>query len=123
VEMLKRRGVDASMALPPDFDSRFQKGEYDGAIYGHGGSVNEPYATLRLYQGRQETFRDRRHAERHGRRMNAGQPCWEDRTLASSPFRDLAMTRDFLDSLSEKLQAPYLSVPTRDDDSTKIEAY
>ena len=39
------------MALPPDFDSRFQKGEYDGAIYGHGGSVNEPYATLRLYQG------------------------------------------------------------------------
>ena len=39
------------MALPPDFDVRFQKGEYDAAIYGHGGSVNEPYATLRLYQG------------------------------------------------------------------------
>jgi peptide/nickel transport system substrate-binding protein len=50
VEMFKRHGVDASMALPPDFDDRFQKGEYDGAIYGHGGSVNEPYATLRLYQ-------------------------------------------------------------------------
>jgi peptide/nickel transport system substrate-binding protein len=50
VEMLKRRGVDSSMALPPDFDSRFQKGEYDGAIYGHGGSINEPYATMRLYQ-------------------------------------------------------------------------
>src|SRR5262245_55410723 len=51
VEMLKRRGVEAAMALPPDFDSRFQKGEYEAAIYGHGGSVNEPYATLRLYQG------------------------------------------------------------------------
>jgi peptide/nickel transport system substrate-binding protein len=51
VEMLKRRGVEASMSLPPDFDSRFQKGEYDAAIYGHGGSINEPYATLRLYQG------------------------------------------------------------------------
>ena len=50
VEMLKRRGVEASMALPPDFDSRFQKGEFDGAIYGHGGSINEPYATMRLYQ-------------------------------------------------------------------------
>jgi peptide/nickel transport system substrate-binding protein len=50
VEMFKRRGVDAGMALPPDFDSRFQKGEYDGAIYGHGGSINEPYATMRLYQ-------------------------------------------------------------------------
>jgi hypothetical protein len=33
------------------------------------------------------------------------------------------MTRDFLDSPSEKLQAPYLSVPTWDDDATKIEAY
>jgi peptide/nickel transport system substrate-binding protein len=51
VEMLKRRGIETGMALPPDFDSRFQKGEYDAAIYGHGGSVNEPYATLRLYQG------------------------------------------------------------------------
>jgi len=60
--------------------------------------------------------------EKHGRLTNAGQPCWEDRILASSPFRDLAMTRDFLDSLSEKLQAPYLSVPTRHEDSTKIEA-
>src|SRR5262244_1721765 len=51
VEMLKRRGIEASMALPPDMENRFQKGEYDAAIFGHGGSVNEPYATLRLYQG------------------------------------------------------------------------
>jgi peptide/nickel transport system substrate-binding protein len=50
-EMLKRNGVEASMSLPPDFDDRFQKGQYTGAIYGHGGSVNEPYNTLRLYQG------------------------------------------------------------------------
>jgi peptide/nickel transport system substrate-binding protein len=49
-EMLKRHGVAATMALPPDFDDRFQKGQYTGAIYGHGGSVNEPYNTLRLYQ-------------------------------------------------------------------------
>jgi peptide/nickel transport system substrate-binding protein len=48
--MLKRRGVEASMALPPDFEDRLQKGQFDGAIYGHGGSVNEPYGTLRLYQ-------------------------------------------------------------------------
>ena len=50
VEMLKRRGIDSSMGLPPDFDDRFQKGQFDAAIYGHGGSVNEPYATMRLYQ-------------------------------------------------------------------------
>ena len=38
------------MSLPPDFDDRFQKGEYTGSIYGHGGSIREPYDTLRLYQ-------------------------------------------------------------------------
>jgi peptide/nickel transport system substrate-binding protein len=51
-EMLKRHGIDASMSLPPDFDDRFQKGQYTGSIYGHGGSINEPYSTMRLYQGR-----------------------------------------------------------------------
>ena len=47
---MKRAGIDASMSLPPDFDDRFQKGQYTGAIYGHGGSINEPYNTLKLYQ-------------------------------------------------------------------------
>jgi peptide/nickel transport system substrate-binding protein len=49
-EQLKRQGIDASFSLPPDFDSRLQKGQYIGALYGHGGSVNDPYYTLRLYQ-------------------------------------------------------------------------
>jgi peptide/nickel transport system substrate-binding protein len=49
-ELLRRQGVEASMSLPPDFDDRFNKGQYAGAIYGHGGSVNDPYPTLRLYQ-------------------------------------------------------------------------
>jgi peptide/nickel transport system substrate-binding protein len=50
VEMLKRNGIDATIAVPPDFDDRFQKGQFTGAIYGHGGSINEPYNTLKLYQ-------------------------------------------------------------------------
>src|SRR4029077_4282957 len=57
---------------------------------------------------RQETFRDRRHAAKTwpaDDRVSAQ----ADLTLASSPFLNLAMTRDFLDSLSEKLQAPSLS--------------
>ncbi len=49
-EQLKRQGVDASTSLPPDFDDRFGKGQYNGAIYGHGGSIRDPYETLRLYQ-------------------------------------------------------------------------
>jgi peptide/nickel transport system substrate-binding protein len=50
-EMLRRHGVEASLSMPPDFDDRFQKGQYVGSIYGHGGSITEPYSTLRLYQG------------------------------------------------------------------------
>lgn len=49
-QMLKKHGITASLALPPDFDSRFQKGDFVGSIYGHGGSIREPYDTLRLYQ-------------------------------------------------------------------------
>ncbi len=40
-QMLKRHGVTTSMALPPNFDDRFQKGDYTGSIYGHGGSIRE----------------------------------------------------------------------------------
>jgi peptide/nickel transport system substrate-binding protein len=50
-ELLKRRGVEAAFSMPPDFDDRFQKGQFTGSIYGHGGSINEPYGMLRLYQG------------------------------------------------------------------------
>ncbi len=51
-EMLKRHGVEATLLLPPDFNDRFQKGKYVGCVYGHGGSIREPYDTLRLYQGK-----------------------------------------------------------------------
>jgi peptide/nickel transport system substrate-binding protein len=50
-QQLKRHGIAANLALPPDFDSRFQRGQFVGSIYGHGGSIREPYDTLRLYQG------------------------------------------------------------------------
>ena len=49
-ELLKRAGVDATYAQPPDSDNRFFKGEYTGKLYGHGGSIKDPYLTLRLYQ-------------------------------------------------------------------------
>lgn len=51
-QMLKRHGITATLNLPPNFDERFQKGQYTGSIYGHGGSIREPYDTLRLYQGK-----------------------------------------------------------------------
>jgi len=49
-QQLKKQGVDASYAMPPDAGDRFTSGDYVACIYGHGGSVNDPYETLRLYQ-------------------------------------------------------------------------
>lgn len=49
-ELPRRQGVDTRFSLPPNFDDRFQKEQYTGAIYGHGGSVNDPYHTLRLHR-------------------------------------------------------------------------
>jgi len=50
-EQLKRHGVEASYVQPPDWTDRFSRGDFQGALYGHGGSVSgDPYFTLRLYQ-------------------------------------------------------------------------
>jgi peptide/nickel transport system substrate-binding protein len=51
VEMLKKGGVDATYVHPPDMIDRFQQGDYQGMLFGHGGSVNaDPYDTMKLYQ-------------------------------------------------------------------------
>jgi len=51
VEMLKKGGIDATYVHPPDMIERFQQGDYQGMLFGHGGSVNaDPYDTAKLYQ-------------------------------------------------------------------------
>ena len=50
VELLKRQGIAATFAIPPDFGPVFQKGEHQAAMFGHGGSIKDPFETLRLYQ-------------------------------------------------------------------------
>jgi peptide/nickel transport system substrate-binding protein len=50
-EMLKKGGIEATYVHPPDMVDRFQTGDYQGMLFGHGGSVNaDPYDTMRLYQ-------------------------------------------------------------------------
>jgi len=49
-ELLKRQGIEATFATPPDALDRFSKGDYVGYLQGHGGSIKDPYLTLRLYQ-------------------------------------------------------------------------
>jgi peptide/nickel transport system substrate-binding protein len=49
-QQLKLQGVDATFSMPPDNFDQLTKGAYEAAIWGHGGSVKDPYDTLRLYQ-------------------------------------------------------------------------
>lgn len=51
VQQLQNQGIDVTPADPPDMFDRFTQGDYQAAFFGHGGSVNDPYFTLRLYQG------------------------------------------------------------------------
>lgn len=53
-QQLQNQGVEVTFAMPPDnFDQLFN-GTYTAAIWGHGGSVKDPYETLRLYQSSSE---------------------------------------------------------------------
>lgn len=53
-EQLKNQGIDVVPNAPPDAFDRFSSGNYQGAFFGHGGSVRDPYETLRLYQSNSE---------------------------------------------------------------------
>lgn len=45
-EQLRRAGFDASFLLPADFVNRIQTGAAHAFLWGHGGSMRDPYATL-----------------------------------------------------------------------------
>lgn len=47
-EQLRRAGFDATFVLPADFATRIQNGETDAWLWGHGGSMREPWTTLDL---------------------------------------------------------------------------
>lgn len=49
-EMLRQNGIDAEYAQPPDWNDRIEQGDYRAGFHGHGGSIRDPYATLRLFQ-------------------------------------------------------------------------
>jgi peptide/nickel transport system substrate-binding protein len=51
VEQLKRAGIEATYAEPPNIFDRFFAGDYTGCLFGHGGSYSsDVYYSLRLYQ-------------------------------------------------------------------------
>lgn len=50
VEQLRKGGFDASFKMPTDFGTLIFTGAADAFVFGHGGSVQDPYFTARLYQ-------------------------------------------------------------------------
>ena len=49
-EQLVRQGINASYSQPPDASSRMAEGNFECLMFGHGGSVRDPYFTMKLYQ-------------------------------------------------------------------------
>jgi peptide/nickel transport system substrate-binding protein len=50
VQQLRKGGFDASFKMPSNFGDLIYNGDADAYIFGHGGSVQDPYFTMRLYQ-------------------------------------------------------------------------
>src|SRR5690606_33597621 len=54
VEQLRRAGFDASFrtVVGPEFSEAVYSGNIDAFLFGHGGSVRDPYYTMNLYHSR-----------------------------------------------------------------------
>ena len=52
VAQMRKAGFDASFKISPNLATLMSTGELDAFLSGHGGSVRDPYFTLRLYQSR-----------------------------------------------------------------------
>jgi len=49
-EQLRNNGINASYIQPPDVSSRMAEGNFECLMFGHGGSIRDPYFTMKLYQ-------------------------------------------------------------------------
>ncbi len=47
---LKNHGINASYGQPTDASRRLAEGDFECLMFGHGGSVRDPYSTMKLYQ-------------------------------------------------------------------------
>jgi len=52
VTQLQNAGIDASFQMPTTFITDLQTGTAEAFIFGHGGSVRDPYATMELYHSK-----------------------------------------------------------------------
>lgn len=52
VDQLRKNGFDASYSMPADYITPIYDGTAAAYVFGHGGGVRDPYATLSLYHSR-----------------------------------------------------------------------
>ncbi len=57
-KQLNDQGIEASYTNPPDAGDRQSAGDISCAMRGHGGSVRDPYFTMRLYQSSSQLSQD-----------------------------------------------------------------
>ncbi len=49
-EQLRRQGINAEYTQPANASSRQAEGNFECLMFGHGGSIRDPYFTMKLYQ-------------------------------------------------------------------------
>ncbi len=49
-QQLRNHGINADYGQPTDASSRMAEGNFECLMFGHGGSVRDPYFTMKLYQ-------------------------------------------------------------------------
>ena len=49
-EQLRQHGINATYTQPTDASSRQAEGKFECLMFGHGGSIRDPYFTMKLYQ-------------------------------------------------------------------------
>ena len=53
---LRNQGINASYSQPVNASTRMAYGDFECLMFGHGGSIRDPYYTMKLYQTMSDTF-------------------------------------------------------------------
>ena len=55
-QQLRNHGINASYVQPTDASTRMAYGDFECLMFGHGGSIRDPYYTMKLYQSSSTTI-------------------------------------------------------------------
>ena len=89
---LKAQGIESSYANPPDAGDRQIAGDISCAMRGHGGSVRDPYFTMRLYQSSSQLSQ----GEHQANFYKWSNPTWDRVTdeAGTTPIEDVERLKE-----------------------------